>query len=231
MTPIRRRTTPPGALPWCAAPLLVGILISPARAAEPQASAPPVLAGVWKLDLEKSDSAQKKMEETRRAGGRGAWGGRGGGMRGGMGGGMGGRRGGGGRPRGPGSGPPEDEAQGAARGPEMRLMMRPPVSMLIEQSDSTVVLFEQGLPLEVLVLGLPQDRAGTVEPETMHIPASWSGRRLLAIREDERGGRASQELTLSPDGKSLTVILRREPREDGMPPLEIKREYAREDAE
>ncbi len=109
-------------------------------------------------------------------------------------------------------------------------MMRPPASMLIKQTDSTVVLFEQGLPIEVLVLGLPQDKAGTVEPDALHITASWSGRRLLTLREDERGGRATQLFALSPDGKSFTLTLRREPRDD-MPPFEIKREYRRDDGD
>jgi hypothetical protein len=112
--------------------------------------------------------------------------------------------------------------------PEQRLMMRPPASMLIEQTDSTVVLFEQGLPIEVLVIGLPQDKAGTVEPAAPHIVASGAGARRLTLREDARGGRATQQFTLSPDGKSLTLILRREPRDD-RPVLEIRREYRRDD--
>jgi hypothetical protein len=107
-------------------------------------------------------------------------------------------------------------------------MMRPPASMLIEQTDSTVILFEQGLPIEVLVIGLPQDKAGTVEPAAVHLTASWSAGRLLTLREDDRGGRATQQFALSPDGKSLTLILRREPRDD-RPVLEIRREYRRDD--
>jgi len=214
--------SPPHALLLAALTIASTVIATPTRAGEPDSTGPPTLAGVWTLDLEKSDSAREKMEAMRPPGGRG--------MRGGFGGGMGGgpTRGGigGGRPpRGP-----EGEGEGRrhARGPEMRLMMRPPASLLIEQTDSTVVLFEQGLPIEVLVVGLPQDKAGTVEPEATHINASWSGARLLALREDERGGRAAQELALSADGKVLTLTLRRESRDD-TPALEIRRVYRRED--
>ena len=214
---------------------MAAVVTLPVQAAEPESSGPPSLAGVWTLDVEKSDSAREKMEALRRAGGRGSRGGMDGGMGGGMGGGPGGggMRGGmgGGRPRrGPGDVPGNGDPRERQRGPEMRLMTRPPASMLIEQTDSTVVLFEQGLPIEVLVIGLPQDKAGTVEPEAVHIPASWSAARLLALREDERGGRAAQQFALSADGRSLTLTLRREPRDD-TPPLEIRREYRRDDGD
>jgi hypothetical protein len=109
-------------------------------------------------------------------------------------------------------------------------MIRPPTSLLIEQTDSTVVLFAQGLPIEVLVVGLPQDKAGTVEPGAPHITATWSEHRLLTLREDDRGGRATQQFVLSADGRSFTLTLRREPRDD-TPPLEIRREYRRDDGE
>jgi hypothetical protein len=213
--------------------ILATVVTLPVHTAEPETSGPLTLAGVWTLDVEKSDSAQEKMEALRRAGGRGPGGGMGGGMRGGgrRGGGMPGGIGRGRPPRGPGEGPGEGEPRERPRDPEQRLMMRPPASILIEQTDSTVVLFEQGLPIEVLVIGLPQDKAGAIEPGAIHIPASWSAGRLLALREDDRGGRATQQFALSADGRSLTLTLRREPREDGVPPLEIRREYRRDDGE
>lgn len=214
---------------WIAAAILPAFAALAAHAAD---APPPVpsLAGVWSYDAAKSDSAQQKMDTMRPQGrgtrGGGGWGGgMGGGRRGGgwSGAGMGG---GGGRP----PGGPGDEPRGERdlRGPEMRLIMKPPASMLVEQTDSTIVLYEQGLPIEVLVLGLPQNRAGTVGPEAPHIPASWSANRLTAIREDERGGRATQQFALAADGKSFTLTLRREPRDD-RPALEIRREYRRED--
>ena len=216
----------PRALLWAAAAFFATAVALPAHAAEPDSSAAPTLAGVWTLDVKKSDSAQEKMEAMRREGSGGRRGGMGGGVRGG--GGPGGGMGRGGAQRGPREGPDQGAPRERPNDPERRLMMRPPASMLIEQTDSTVVLFEQGLPIEVLVVGLPQDRAGTVEPAAPHITASWSAGRLLTLREDDRGGRATQQFALSPDGKSLTLILRREPRED-RPVLEIRREYRRDD--
>lgn len=210
---------------WASIAVLSTILTPSARGAAPDSPATPTLAGVWTLDVAKSDKAEEKMAAARRAAGGGRRG-MGGGMRGGGPGGM----GRGGPPRGPGEGPPEGERRERPNDPEMRLMMRPPASMLIEQTDSTVVLFEQGLPIEVLVLGLPQDKAGTVEPTALHIVASWSGNRLLTLREDARGGRATQQFALSADGRSLTLTLRREPRDDA-PPIEIRREYRRDDGE
>jgi hypothetical protein len=220
--PHPRMPSPPHALLLAVVTIASTVIATPARAGEPDPTGTPTLAGVWTLDVEKSDSAREKMEAMRSSGGRG--------MRGGLGGGMGGgpMRGGGGGSRPPrGPDPGSGEGRRHARGPEMRLMVRPPASLLIEQTDSTVVLFEQGLPIEVLVVGLPQDKAGTVEPEATHINASWSGARLLALREDERGGRAAQELALSADRKVLTLTLRREPRDDA-PPIEIRRVYRRE---
>lgn len=222
----------PRSLSWGMVAILATVVTLPAHAAEPESSGPPTLAGVWTLDVEKSDSARERMEAMRRAGGRGPAGGMGGSMRGGgrRGGGMPGGMGRGGPPRGPGEGPGEGEPRERPRDPEQRLMMRPPASILIEQTDSTVVLFEQGLPIEVLVIGLPQDKAGAVEPQAPHITATWSGGRLLTLREDDRGGRATQQFALSPDGMSFTLTLRREPRDD-TPPLEIKRQYRRDDGE
>ena len=220
-----RIPSPPRALLLAALTIGSTVIAMPARAVNPDSAGPPKLAGVWTLDAGKSDSAREKMQAMRPPEDRGMRGGFGGGMGGGpVPGGMGGGR----RPRGSGRDPGEGEGRRPPRGPEMRLIMQPPASVLIEQTDSTVVLFEQGLPIEVLVVGLPQDKAGTVEPEATHINASWSGARLLALREDERGGRAAQELALSADRKVLTLTLRREPRDDA-PPLEIRRVYRRED--
>jgi len=206
------------AIAWGPIAVLALIFAVPTHAAAPDSSHTPTLAGVWTLDVGKSDSAEEKLAAMRRSGA--GWqrttrvGREGGGIpgersRGGPGGGV-------------------DERRERPNDPERRLMMRPPASMLIEQTDSTVVLFEQGLPIEVLVIGLPQDRAGTVEPGAPHVVATWSTGRLLTLREDDRGGRAVQQFALSPDGKTLSLILRREPRDD-RPVLEIRREYRRDD--
>ena len=186
-------------------------------AADPPAA--PTLAGAWRLDVEASDSARKKMDATRN---RGTWGHqrthRGGGM----------------RDVPVDLVPPRGALDGAhhdslAASPELRLMMRPPGRLAIEQTDSTVVLLAGGMPLEVLVVGLPQDKAGTVAPGAVHVPAAWSAGRLLAVRQDERRARASQRLELSPDGRTLTLTVAREPYEDDVPPLELKRIYVREE--
>jgi len=238
MTPSRCSSPRRAPLSWAAIALVSAFAALPAAAQAPAPASS--LAGVWNYEAAKSDSAQQKMEAMRPQGGGGGRRG-GGGWGGGMGGG-GGRRGGGGwggaggggmgggggrPPRGPGDESSGD--RGGARGPEMRLIMKPPTSMLVEQTDSTIVLYEQGLPIEVLVLGAPQNRADAVDKEAPHVPASWSGARLTAIREDERGGRATQTFAIAADGKSFTLTLRREPRDD-RPALEIRREYRREDA-
>jgi hypothetical protein len=189
------------------AAVLLSAIAGPGFAAE----APPALAGVWILDAAKSDHADEMI--PRMSGGRRPRAGRIGGM--------------GGGPRGvPREGRPDGERRDRPRGPEMRLMVRPPDSLLIEQTDSTVALFEHGSPIEVLVVGPPQDRAATVEPEALHINATWSGRRLVALREDGPGGRASQQLVVSDDGRSFTLTLRREP-DDDRPPIEMRRVYRR----
>lgn len=210
---------------WGAAALLAAFVSLPPSAAAEDAPRDTTFAGLWKLDVGKSDHAET-MGGMRGPGGRGSWGGGARPTGGGMPGGMGGRP-----PGGPGDGPSERGPGRRPRGPESRLMMQPPDTLLIEQTDSTVVLIERGLPIEVLVIGLPQGKAGTVDPEAPHITASWSGKRLLALREDERGGRASQQFALSADGRSLTLILRREPRDAEMPPIELKREYRRDEGE
>jgi hypothetical protein len=231
MTPIQIPSSRPWYRPllWSAVAILAAFIALPASAAAPDSSGTTTLAGLWKLDVKNSDSAQDKLQGMRRSGGRGSWegGGRphgggmgGGGMRGGMGGGR--------PPRGAGEGPGEGGPGDRPRSPETRLMMQPPASLLIEQTDSTIVLIEKGLPIEVLVVGLPQGKASTVEPDVPHVTASWTGKSLLALREDERGGRATQEFTISADGKSFTLILRREPRDD-RPAMELKREYRRDE--
>jgi hypothetical protein len=191
-------------------------------AADTGAPALPRLAGTWKLDVEKSESAIKKIEASR---GRGSWGHQ--------------RRMGGslvGRdsvdlvpPREATRRSRPDAPPPGTRTPELRLMTRPPDSLVIEQTDSTVVLFARGAALEVLVIGLPQDKAGSVEPGAVHIPATWSDGRLLALRQDERRARASQKFELSADARTLTLTVAREPYEDGVPPLELTRVYVREE--
>ncbi|HKQ57716.1 MAG TPA: hypothetical protein VJY35_07590 [Candidatus Eisenbacteria bacterium] len=208
-------------LRWTVA-MLVWCSFAPQRiAAAADAPDVPRLAGTWKLDAGKSESAIKKIEASR---GRSTWGHQ--------------RTVGGPRvgrdsvnmvaPREATQGARPDAPPPGVRTPELRLMTRPPDTLVIEQTDSTVVLFARGAPLEVLVIGLPQDKAGSVAPEAVHIPATWSDGRLLALRQDDRRARASQKFELSADGRTLTLTVAREPYEDGVPPLELRRVYVRE---
>lgn len=123
-------------------------------------------------------------------------------------------------------------------------MGQPPVTLLIEQTDGTVVLSENGLAIEVLIIGARHAEtsqetaaestanrrsdsvAASVEPEAPHRRAAWTGGQLLAERDDPRGGHASQRFAVSPDHKTLTLIVGREGRQ-GMRALELRRVYRR----
>jgi hypothetical protein len=108
----------------------------------------------------------------------------------------------------------------------MRLLARPPATLLIEQVDGTVVLSENGDAIEVLVLATADSAAAAVEHAAPHVHAEWKAGRLLAEREDPRGGRASQRFELNPAGDTLTLTVRREGA-GGRPPLELARIYHR----
>ncbi len=217
--------------------------------------APPTLDGVWKLNESQSESFQQKMQQMRGGegggermggrGGRGGWGGGGGGGWGGGGGmgggggfggggGMGGRhRGGGGEGAGGDSGP-GDAAQtqggGNADTPRSNPLTRPPLMMVVEQSDTAVVLSERGNVVETLTLGAPRADAKDAAapqggPGPMQLAAEWKGQRLEAEGAGMRGGKLHQTYELSKDGKQLIVITRMEPA--NRPAIELKRVYDR----
>jgi hypothetical protein len=196
-------------------------------------SAPPHLAGIWKLDTTQSETLQQKMEEMRGSGGRPSGGGPGGG---GPGGGMGGSPpGGGGRGmRGGSGGPtsgamPDGESFGGARpgeadDPVMNSLARPPLTMLIEDVDTALVLSERGRTLKQLAL-----KAGAKADTTrgsVTLVAKWKGKRLQADGVTRRGGKVRETYELAQDGRQLIVVTRVEMRE-GMPALELKRVYQR----
>ncbi len=73
----------------------------------------------------------------------------------------------------------------------------------------------------------PADSLGvSLEPAAPHLRAAWTEKRLITQRDDPRGGRVSQRFELAPEGKTLTLVVRRAGRE-GMPPLELRRVYRR----
>ncbi len=223
--------------------LVLAAAAAPARAAETPASrAPNALDGVWKLNEAQSESFQKKMAELRGDSGGGPGEGRGGGrgMRGGEGG-MGGRpeggwgghggHGGGGEGRGPGregGGPGGDgggpEGAGGDRTPRLNLLARPPLMLVVEQSDSAVVLSERGDLLETLVIAGAVDTVAPSGPP--RVAARWAGKRLEAEGAGPRGGKLRQTYQLSADGNQLTVVVRAEG-VNGRPPIELKRVYDR----
>ena len=233
----------------CASGLAASLLVAASLLARPaaadDANSVPQLGGLWKLNEKESETLQQKMAQMRGSGSPGSWGGRRGGMGGEMGGGGGGgwgggggswgghRRGGGeggesGRPGGnggPGSGGPEGAPpDGRAADPMMRSLARPPLTMLVEQTDSTIVLSERGQTIEVITLGNAATAASAVEPEAPHVQAKWRGADLVAERTSDRGGKMTQTFELSKDAKRLIVITHRDSRGE-RPALDLKRVY------
>jgi hypothetical protein len=212
-------------------------------AASDDAKSVPTLGGLWKLNEKQSETLQQKMAEHGGGGG-GGWGGHRGGMGGGMGGGGGYGGGGGGGWGGhrhgggeggesgrqgeegtSGSGGPEGAPpDGRSADPMMRSLARPPLTMLVEQTDSTVVLSERGQTIEVITLGDVATAAAAVEPESPHVQAKWRGTDLVAERTSDRGGKMSQTFELSKDAKQLIVITHRDSRGD-RPAIDLKRVY------
>ncbi len=231
----------------CAAALwIVAALLPAASLAESSPKLPPQIGGKWKLNVQQSETLQQKLQEMRGSGGGGGGGGGGwrrggggggeggggfgrggGGGGGGYGGGRGGMRGGRG---GGGEGGAPDSAGNGARNPEMRELAQPPMNLLIEQADSTLVLSERGLTLQVLVIGDLALTGASIDPDAPHVSAKWKGEDLIAERTTSRGAKFTQTFELGKDGKTLIVRTRREGQGD-RPALELKRVYDRDTAD
>jgi hypothetical protein len=112
----------------------------------------------------------------------------------------------------------------STRSAEMREMAQPPLMLLIEQNDSTVVLSERAQTIKVLVLGDMVTQGTAVEPQAPHYSAKWQGSELVAEHTGARGGKLTQTFDLGKDGKTLTIVTKRES-QGGRPPLELKRVY------
>ena len=212
------------------------LALSPVAGADSAPKATPQLGGIWKLNEKQSESWAQKMGATRGPGGGersmgggppmggGGWGG--GSGRGGRGGGWGGR-GGGARPEGgpPGGGPeggggPRD----STRGREMRWLQEPPTTLLIEQTDSTVVLSENGVTIQVLAFAVADTSRSTQAPGPQRFTARWQGAHLEAERTGFGGRRRTETFELGKDGKSLAIITKLEGSND-RPPVELRRVY------
>lgn len=236
---------------WIACLALAALLpqAGTARSDEP-ATETPKLAGIWKLNEKESESFDQKMKERMGSGdhgggGRGeggGWHGGGGGMGGGSGrrGGWGGGRHGQGGPEGGGSG-----GDGPRRNPEMAELAHPATTLLIEQSDTTLVLSESGQTLQTLAVVSKTPAHETAPPasappqpaavdsarvQPLSYQAWWDRSRLMAERVTARGGRMSEVFALGKDGKSLVIRTSIELRPD-TPAIEIRRVYDRYEGE
>jgi hypothetical protein len=220
-----------------------------ARADSEPAKGAPQLGGIWKLNEKQSDNWADKMGVSRGpgggggerggggrgegggfgggggrrgGGGEGGWGGRGGG------GGWGGRRGGGGPDGGPPGGGPEAAGSGvprdSTRAREMQWLQQPPTTLLIEQTDSTVVLSENTVTLQVLAMAAPDTSRSAQAPGPQRFAARWHGARLEAERTGFGGRKRTETFELAKDGKSLVIVTKLDGGND-RPSIELKRVY------
>jgi hypothetical protein len=149
------------------------------------------------------------------------------GGRGGMGGGMppGGMGGAtpGGRPGRPPGGARPDFGSMVAEDPELAAFARPPMTLVVEQSDVVVVLRERGETLKTLRLA---EAGGATVLEGDELAARWKGRRLVAKGSGPRHGELEETYELQKGGKVLKITTRIENAER-LPSLSIERVYRR----
>src|SRR5580765_3847122 len=224
--------------------------IAPAQTLQPEAVSPaksktPSFLGAWKLNLEKSDTFADKMHEAMRSHGEhgggysghggGGYGGHGGGGYGGHGGGgYGGHGGMGGGAEGGGDAAEGDGAAGGSeppRHPEMQMLMRPPLSLAIDQTDTSVVFEERGRVIETLIFAgrAPEPDTEPGAPPTWR--AKWRGQHLVAESPSRNGRKLEQSLELSNDAKELIVTTTIENSQAGSGPIELRRIYDRDEGE
>ena len=217
----------------------------------PADSKTPNFLGAWKLNLDKSDSFMDKMHAARGGGeGGGGHGGGGGGGYGGHGGhhggggygggggggygggGGGGYGGGGGDASGAGGeGEPGGGAgaeSGPARSSVMQLVARPPLSLAIDQTDTSVVFEERGRVIETLVFAGKVPEPSTEPGASPVWPAKWHGRSLVAESPSRNGRKLEQSLELSKDTNELIVTMKIESSQNPQP-IELKRTYDRDE--
>jgi len=225
----RRVFHPTRWLGFASAALVACASVPRVAGAASDSSAPAYFGGTWRLNEQMSDSPQKILTEVRNNGWHGAAGGWNGGM-GGMGGGGGyggGHHHGG---EGEGGGRPPGDAEGEGRGggdstraPALNDVTRPPMTILVEKTDSTIVLSERARAHEVLTFGDPTITGAAIEPDVPHAHAKWRGHTLVSERAGPRG-KITRTFELTKDGKQLIITTHREG-SDGRPPLDFKRVY------
>ena len=196
---------PPGPLPP-SHPLPPPPPAPPAKK-KPQVEPRKTLAGFWKLNSEESDDPQKKLEEARQTkAGSGA------GPGGGSGGGIGGPRVGigfpvpGGGPNGPngpyGGGGGGMGGNGGETTEEMRALVRPDFSQIIELKDTEVdstddhanklVFYTDGRKIQK-----------SKDDSLQQISARWNGSQLVTDEKGPRNKKMSRTLELSSDGRQF----------------------------
>ena len=203
--------------------LTAGLRLAPAPLAGQAASAAsthPVLTGQWRIDISKSDDPFTMMSfDTSGAattpqgnspggrGGRGGGGGGGGGFggrgRGGMGGG--GGRGGGGQPRG--EQPPQlTDAQRAAFRQALRFALYPPSTLRIAQSDSTMVLDADTMPLVLHTDGRTLVMPAVDSANEVQVTARWLGNAFLVKHAVVGGGWVTEDYLKTGDAQ-ITIYV------------------------
>lgn len=182
--------------------------------------APPVLSGTWKLNEQKSESLQDEMDKDGPPHMMGGGPMMGGGM-GGMGGGM------GGPPPGMHGGPGAEGESDPMRDPVMAALARPPLMMVIEQSDASVVVSERGRTLRTILLHHEEP-----DPDAhafAQMQGHWKGDRLEGKGESADGRKLVETYRLSKDKQSLTVVVKGQG--PGGRSIELERVYDRAQGE
>jgi hypothetical protein len=211
------------------APILMAsaltVIAIPAQATSKQ---PPVLAGAWRLDADKSEMPRpsgRAAGGSMRGGGfgrGGGWGGggggwSGGGRHGGWGGGGGGGRGEGGRR------PSGDDARGE-RGAWLRAALLPPMIRIEQAPDRVRFADTTGAEIAEIVL-TPTSDSGTSPFHVMQLDGHWKGKRLEA-KTDAGGAKVTETYALKSDGRVLEIKTRVEP-PNHRPPFDFSRVYER----
>ena len=117
---------------------------------------------------------------------------------------------------------------GQARFSVMQLVARPPLSLAIDQTDTSVVFEERGRVIETLQFAGKAPESGGEPDASPVLPAKWHGRSLVAESSGRNGRKLEQSLELSKDTNELIVTMRIESSQNPQP-VELKRIYDRDE--